>query len=176
MVNIRRGDGEDSEEDTNFNNDISNQQDGIIFIYWSFYWSIWICFTYFVYWSFCWSIWICSSYFVYWSFYWSIWICSTHFVYWPFYRSIWICSTYLFYWFLIDLFESALHISFIDLFIDLFESAVHVSGDKLAHLQEHVWLYVQVWCNAPILLPTGDKVEMELLFFMSLSIFLFKLS
>jgi len=23
-------------------------------------------------------------------------------------------------------------------FIDLFESAVHVSGDKLAHLQEHV--------------------------------------
>jgi len=36
--------------------------------------------------------------------------------------------------------------SFIDLFIDLFESAVHVSGDKLAHLQEHFRLYIQLWC------------------------------
>jgi len=47
-------------------------------------------------------------------------------------------------------------------FIDLFESAVHVSGDKLAHVQEHFWLYVQLWYNAPVLLSTGDKVEMEL--------------
>jgi len=52
--------------------------------------------------------------------------------------------------------------SFIDLFIDLFESAPHVSGDKLAHVQEHFRLYIQLWYNAPMLLPTGDKVEMEL--------------
>ena len=52
--------------------------------------------------------------------------------------------------------------SFIDLFTDLFESALHVSGDKLAHLQEHFWLYVQICYNAPTLLPTCDKVEMEL--------------
>ena len=48
--------------------------------------------------------------------------------------------------------------SFIDLFIDLFKSALHVSGDKFAHLQEHYWLYIQLWYNTPILLPTGDKV------------------
>ena len=35
-------------------------------------------------------------------------------------------------------------IPFIDLFFGLFESALHVSGDKLAHLQEHFWLYVQL--------------------------------
>jgi len=51
---------------------------------------------------------------------------------------------------------------FIDLFIDLFESALHVSGDKLTHLQKLFWLYIQLWYNAPILLPTSDKVEMEL--------------
>jgi len=27
------------------NDDVSNQQDAIIFVYWSFYWSIWICST-----------------------------------------------------------------------------------------------------------------------------------
>jgi len=27
-------------------------------------------------------------------------------------------------------------------FIDLFESALHVSGDKLARLQEHFWMYI----------------------------------
>jgi len=37
--------------------------------------------------------------------------------------------------------------SFIDLFIDLFESALRVSGDKFAHLQEHFWLYMQLWYN-----------------------------
>ena len=52
--------------------------------------------------------------------------------------------------------------SFIDLFIDQFESAVLVSGDKLARLQEHFWLYIELWYNAPILLPTSEKVEMEL--------------
>jgi len=51
---------------------------------------------------------------------------------------------------------------FIDLFIGLFESALHVSGNKLTHLQELFWLYIQLWYNAPILLPTSDKVEMEL--------------
>jgi len=35
-------------------------------------------------------------------------------------------------------------LSYIDLFIDLSESALHVSGDKLAHLQEHFWLYIQL--------------------------------
>ena len=50
--------------------------------------------------------------------------------------------------------------SFNDLFIDLFESTLHVSGDKFAHLQEHFWLYIQLWYNASILLPTSDKVEM----------------
>jgi len=35
--------------------------------------------------------------------------------------------------------------SFIDLYIDLFESALHVSGDKLTHLQEHFWLYIQLY-------------------------------
>jgi len=35
-------------------------------------------------------------------------------------------------------------------FIDLFESALHVSGDKLAHLQEHFWLYIQLWYNVPV--------------------------
>jgi len=34
--------------------------------------------------------------------------------------------------------------SLIDLFIGLFESAVYVSGDKLAHLQEYFWLYIQL--------------------------------
>jgi len=34
--------------------------------------------------------------------------------------------------------------SYIDLLIDIFESALHVSGDKLAHLQEHFWLYIQL--------------------------------
>ena len=51
---------------------------------------------------------------------------------------------------------------FIDIFIELFESALHVSGDKLAHLQELFWLYIQLLYNAPILLLTSDKVEMEL--------------
>ena len=32
-------------------------------------------------------------------------------------------------------------------FIDLFKSALHVSGDKLAHLQEHFRLYIQLWCG-----------------------------
>ena len=50
---------------------------------------------------------------------------------------------------------------FIDLFIDLFVSALHFSGDKLAHLQEHFSLYIQLWYNAPILLPTGDKVPSQ---------------
>jgi len=39
--------------------------------------------------------------------------------------------------------------SFIDLFIDLFESAINVSSDKLARLQDHFWLYIQLWFNAP---------------------------
>jgi len=52
--------------------------------------------------------------------------------------------------------------SFIDLFIDIIEFALHVSDDKLAHLQEHIWLYIKLWYNAPILLSTGDKVEMDL--------------
>jgi len=30
------------------------------------------------------------------------------------------------------------------LFIDLFKSDLHVSGDKLAHPQEHFWLYIQL--------------------------------
>jgi len=51
--------------------------------------------------------------------------------------------------------------SIIDLFINLFESALHVLGDKFAYLQEHFWLYIQLWYNAPILLLT-DEVEMEL--------------
>jgi len=42
--------------------------------------------------------------------------------------------------------------SLMDLSIDLFESAVHVLGEKLAHHQEHFWLYIQLWYNAPILL------------------------
>ena len=50
------------------------------------------------------------------------------------------------------------HFSFIDLFIDLFESALRVSGDKLARLQEHFRLYIQLRYNAPMLLSTGDKV------------------
>ena len=29
-------------------------------------------------------------------------------------------------------------------FIDLFKSATHVSGDKIAHPQEHFWLYIQI--------------------------------
>jgi len=60
--------------------------------------------------------------------------------------------------------------SFIDIFIDLFESSLHVSGDKLAHLKGHFWLYeyIQLCYNAPILLPTGDKVEMELQFHLNL--------
>jgi len=32
-VNVRRRNGDDSEEDTNFNNDVSNQQDATIFFY-----------------------------------------------------------------------------------------------------------------------------------------------
>jgi len=40
--------------------------------------------------------------------------------------------------------------SFIDLFIDLFEYALHVSGNKLAHLQEHFWLCIQLCYNAPV--------------------------
>ena len=48
-----------------------------------------------------------------------------------------------------------------DLFIDLFGSAPHVSGDKLAHLQEHFSLYIQLWYNAPTLLPTGDKAPSQ---------------
>jgi len=53
--------------------------------------------------------------------------------------------------------------SFIDLLIYLFVSAPHVSGDKFAHLQEHFFDCIySFWYNAPILLPTGDKVEMEL--------------
>jgi len=47
--------------------------------------------------------------------------------------------------------------SFIDLFIDLFEAGVHVSDDKLAHLQEHFCLYIQLWYNAPILLLIGRQ-------------------
>jgi hypothetical protein len=36
-----------------------------------------------------------------------------------------------------------------------------VSSDKLAYLQEHIWLYIQLRYNTPIFLPTGDKVEVE---------------
>ena len=44
---------------------------------------------------------------------------------------------------------------FTDIFIDLFEFAVHVTGDKLAHLQEHFWLYIQLCtmhrrCGRPV--------------------------
>jgi hypothetical protein len=37
-----------------------------------------------------------------------------------------------------------------------------ISTDKFAHPQEHFWLYMQLWYNAPTLMPTSDKVEMEL--------------
>jgi len=60
----------------------------------------------------------------YWSFYWSIWICSACFG-----RQTRPSSGALFYfstyWF----------------FIDLYEFTLHVSGDKLARLQEHFWLF-----------------------------------
>jgi hypothetical protein len=48
------------------------------------------------------------------------------------------------------------HFSFVYIFIDLFESAPYVSGDKIAHLQEHVSECIHsFWYNAPTLLPTG---------------------
>jgi len=50
-------------------------------------------------------------------------------------------------------------------FIGLFKSAVHVSGDKLAQTQDHFLTVYTAFDthSTPLLLPTGDKVEMELI-------------
>jgi len=48
-------------------------------------------------------------------------------------------------------------IPFIDPFIGVFKSAVHVSGDKLAHLQEHFWLYIQLLVQRT-LSPVGSNI------------------
>jgi len=52
--------------------------------------------------------------------------------------------------------------SFIHLYTDLFESALHVSGNKLAHLQEHFSLYIQLLYNAPIKLYIQSKVLLKM--------------
>jgi len=47
-------------------------------------------------------------------------------------------------------------------FIDLFKSALHVSGDKTRPSSGALFDCIySFWYNAPILLPTSDKVEME---------------
>ena len=49
------------------------------------------------------------------------------------------------------------------IFLILFNSAPHVSGEKFSHPQEHFsTVYTAFGYSAPILLPTGTTVEMEL--------------
>jgi hypothetical protein len=45
--------------------------------------------------------------------------------------------------------------------IDLFKSALQVWATNSPILSGTSRLYVQLWYNAPILLPAGDKVEIE---------------
>ena len=48
-------------------------------------------------------------------------------------------------------------------FMDLFKSAVRVSSDKLAHPQEHFWLYLQLLVQWTDIAADSGKVEMELI-------------